>query len=151
MENLNKLGIIEKSIQGNRVYYKAEKACPIFNDLKKMFLKCTGIAEALREKLLRSNEIKIAFIYGSYARGEENLTSDIDLFVIGKISSKKLSSLISAQKRELMREINYMVIDLKELKRKIKIKDHFLYSVVREKKIFIIGSENELKEIIRSG
>ena len=71
--------------------------------------------------------------------------------VIGKISSRELSRLLSKPKRELMREINYVVFSPKEFKERVKQKDHFLNSVLKDKKIFIVGDANELKAIIKSG
>ncbi|MDD5623013.1 MAG: nucleotidyltransferase domain-containing protein [Actinomycetota bacterium] len=147
---LHKIGFLEKSVQGNRIYYKVNKNTPIFEDLKSIFFKSIGIAEALKENL-KSKKIKIAFIYGSYARGEESLQSDIDLMVIGNITSKELSAVLSKPKKELMREINYAVFLLNEFISKAIQRDHFINSVLKEKKIFIIGSEDELKGFIKSG
>lgn len=147
---LRKIGFLERSVQGNRIYYKVNKNTPIFEDLKNIFFKSIGIAEALKENL-KSKKIKIAFIYGSYARGEESLQSDIDLMVIGNITSKELSAILSKPKKELMREINYAVFLLNEFISKAIQRDHFINSVLKEKKIFIIGSEDELKGFIKSG
>ncbi len=149
VDKLNKIGIIEKSIQGNRIYYKINKKCPIAQDLKNIFFKSVGIAEALKENL-KEKEIKIAFIYGSYAKGEESLLSDIDLMAVGDISSKELSSILSKPKKELMREINYVVFSLNEFINKAMQKDHFINSVLKDKKIYIIGSKDELKGLIKS-
>ena len=71
--------------------------------------------------------------------------------VIGNISSKELSGLLSEPKTELMREINYAVFPLKEFINKVVQKDNFINSVLKDKKIFIIGSEDELKGLIKSG
>lgn len=150
LEKLHDIGFLEKSVSGNRVYYKVNRNNPIFEDLKSIFFKSLGIAEALKENL-QGKKIKIAFIYGSYARGQENLLSDIDLMVIGNISSKELSGLLSGPKTELMREINYAVFPLKEFINKVVQKDNFINSVLKDKKIFIIGSEDELKGLIKSG
>jgi predicted nucleotidyltransferase len=150
VEKLHRIGIIERSIQGNRIYYKLNKKCPIIQDLKNIFFKSVGIAEVLKENL-KEKEIKIAFIYGSYAKGEESLLSDIDLMVLGDISSKELSNILSKPKRELMREINYVVFSLDEFINKAMQKDHFINSVLKDKKIYIMGSENELKGLIKSG
>lgn len=147
---LESLGIITKSIQGNRIYYKVNKNCPIFKDLKNILFKSVGIAQVLKENL-KNNNIQIAFIYGSYAKGKENLVSDIDLMVIGKISSRELARLLSRPRRELMREINYIVFSPEEFKERVKQKDHFLNSVLKDKKIFIVGDASELKAIIKSG
>lgn len=150
VEKLQSIGLIERSPQGNRVYYKANKKCPIFEQLKMIFFKSAGIAGVLKKNLKKNPNIKVAFIYGSYAKGEENLLSDIDLMVIGSITSKELSSILSKPKRALAREINYAVFSQKELRRRLKNKEHFLNAVLKEKKIFIIGNANELKAIIKS-
>ena len=149
VDKLNRIGLIEKSTQGNRIYYKVNKKCPIVEDLKNIFFKSVGIAEVLRDNF-KEKGIKIAFIYGSYARGEESLLSDIDLMVMGDISSKELSSILSKPKKELMREINYVVFSLNEFINKVMQKDHFINSVLKDKKIYIIGSEDELKGLIKS-
>lgn len=150
VEKLVRIGLLIESSQGNRIYYKVNKNCPIFEDLKRIFFKTVGIGDVLKGCLKESDFIKIAFIYGSYARGEENFLSDIDLLVIGSITSKELSSLLSKPKSELGREINYTVFSIPEIIERIKQKDHFLNSVLKERKIFIIGDEDELKEIIKS-
>jgi predicted nucleotidyltransferase len=151
VNKLEKIGLIKKSIEGNRIYYKTNKKCPIFEELKGILLKTTGIAEVLKGNLLESKSIQFAFIYGSYAKGEERLSSDIDLLVVGDIASKRLSSVLSKPKRELNREINYAVFSLQEFRRRIKQKDHFLNAVLKEKKIFIIGREDEFKRTVKSG
>ncbi|OIO72527.1 MAG: hypothetical protein AUJ85_10160 [Elusimicrobia bacterium CG1_02_37_114] len=147
---LQDIGLIEKSIQGNRIYYRVNDKCPIFNELKMILFKSVGIAEILREYFKNKSGIDNAFIYGSYAKGEENLSSDIDLMIIGDISSKELSNILSKPKRELGREINYAIFPVQEFVKKVKKKDHFLNSVLRHKKIFIVGTKDELKAIIKS-
>ena len=149
LKNLCNVGLIEDSISGNRVYYKINKEHPIFEDLKKIFFKTTGIAEVLKDNLSRVDSIKIAFIYGSFAKGKEEKSSDIDLLIIGSITSKQLSSILSKPKMELNREINYIVFDLEEIAKKVTEKNHFLNSVLAEEKIFIIGNENELKTVVK--
>lgn len=149
LEKFQEMGLIKGSAEGNRIYYQVNKECPIFQELKNIMFKSVGIAESLKSSL-KGNDIKVAFIYGSYAKGEEDLSSDIDLMVIGAISSKDLSGVLSKVKRELMREINYAVFSPEEFRKKIGQKDHFLSSVLKGKKIFIAGDNNELKKIIGS-
>jgi predicted nucleotidyltransferase len=151
MEKLESIGLIEKSVQGNRIYYKVNKRCPIFEELKRILFKSVGIAEVLKENLKNMGNIVIAFIYGSYAQGKENLLSDIDLLIIGFITSRELSTLLSKPKKELGREINYAVFPPQEFKEGIRQKDHFLNAVLEGKKIFIIGNEDELKRVAKSG
>ncbi len=148
IEKLSKIGIIESSIQGNRNYYKLNRACPIVQDLKNIFLKTVGVAELLKESFYQKGT-RIAFIYGSFAKGEENLLSDIDLMVIGDITSKELSRILSGPKQKLMREINYAVFSPNEFRDRAQNKDHFINSILDDKKIYIIGNEDELRGIIK--
>ncbi|MFH0795484.1 MAG: nucleotidyltransferase domain-containing protein [Candidatus Omnitrophota bacterium] len=151
VNKLEEIGLIERFGQDNRVYYNVNKICPIFEELKRILFKSAGIAESLREYLRKSDDITFAFIYGSYAKGKESSLSDIDLLVVGNISSRALSKILVKPKRELSREINYAVFDVEEFKEKVEQKDHFLNTVMKEEKIFIVGSEDEFKRIIKSG
>ena len=150
IQKLLSLELIEKSVSGKRVSYKANRGNPIFEELKGIFLKYTGIAEVLKKDLAHNNRIKIAFIYGSYARGKETTTSDIDLFIMGTISSRELSTLLSKPKQQLGREINYTVMPDTELRCKVRANDHFLTSLISGKKIFIIGTQDEFKATVRT-
>ncbi|MFQ5905067.1 MAG: nucleotidyltransferase domain-containing protein [bacterium] len=144
---LESVGLIERSVQGNRVYYKSNRDCPIFEDLTRIFLKTVGVARVLKESFRKGGKVKIAFIYGSYARGEESLLSDIDLLVIGSISSRELSRVLSKEKEELGREINYVVFTERELVEGVRKRDHFVREVLKGEKVFVVGSEDELKAI----
>lgn len=109
-----------------------------------------GLPSILKAHLSNKEDVRIAFIYGSYAKDQENLVSDIDLMVIGKVSSRKLSSIIAEAKKELGREINYVIFTEDEFRQKSKRNDHFVSSVLRETKIFIVGDRGELKKVIRT-
>lgn len=150
LERFTSIGLITRSVQGNRSYYKINTKCPIFGELKSIFFKTVGLAKVLQEHLTEKEDINIAFIYGSYAKGRENLMSDIDLMVIGNITSRRLSSVLAEAKRGLSREINYVVFTEEEFKQKVEGKDHFVNSVLNDKKIFLVGNRDELKKATRS-
>lgn len=145
------LGLLEKRMSGNRNYYQVNRDFPIFLELKSIFLKTFGIGKVLKESLNKREKINFAFIYGSYAKNQENITSDIDLFVIGNISSRKLSSYLSKLKSQFDREINFALYSPQEFRKGIKNKNHFIMSILKEPKIFIIGKEIDFKTIISSG
>jgi len=150
LEKLGRIGLLQKSIDGNRVYYRVNREHSIFEDLKNIFFKCEGLAEVLKENLL-DRKIEFCFIYGSYARGEETLLSDIDLMIIGDISSREISNILAGVKTQFSREINYAVFPSIEFVNRARHKDHFLDTVLQDKKIFIIGTEDGLKRFIESG
>lgn len=145
VERMEKLGLLETIIEGNRNYYKLKHNTPYFNEIRGIVLKSVGIADTLKIYLANNNNIQFAFIYGSYARNQETSDSDIDLFIIGDVSAREMSKVLSKPKSELGREINYAIFALKEYRDKVKAKDHFISSVANNEKIFLIGTEHDLK------
>jgi len=152
LPKLEAIGLLEHTIDGNRKYYRVNKDCPIFPELKSIFLKTVGLGDALREFLARvEGAIHAAFIYGSYAKGEESTTSDIDLFVVGTITARELSAVLATAKSELAREINPVMMTPEELTAKVASRNHFVLSVLEEPKTFLVGNVEDLESLTGRG
>jgi predicted nucleotidyltransferase len=108
--------------------------------------KTVGVHEALLEALTPLKEnINVAFVYGSVARSRETSKSDIDLMIVGRVEfGDVVESLAEAQKL-LNREINPTVYSVREFANKVR--GNFLKTVLSEKKLFLIGDENVLREL----
>lgn len=151
LEKLNKLNILGSRKDGNRRYFYLNENHYLYNDLKNIILKTTGIATILKNIFdQNSRDISFAFIYGSYAKGDETAQSDIDICVLGSISVKELYDIIGTQKAYMQREINFSVYTTDEFKIKYKDNHHFTLELVNTKKLFIVGTENEFKQFIES-
>ena len=48
LEKLATMGILRRTVRGNQVFYQAEPQCPIFAELKGIFLKTSGLADVIR-------------------------------------------------------------------------------------------------------
>lgn len=106
-------------------------------------LKTDGLVEVLREALV-SPEIEVAFVFGSVAAGTENADSDVDLIVIGSLSLRQLSKLLSGVATRVGREINPHIFTKEEFTRRKKANEHFISSVLATPRLFVIGNEDEL-------
>ncbi|HMO49584.1 MAG TPA: nucleotidyltransferase domain-containing protein [Kiritimatiellia bacterium] len=144
IEKLNILGIVSRRRNGNRLYYSANKNHPLYPDIHQLVLKTIGLADVLGD-VLAVDGIRCAFVFGSVAGDTAGADSDIDLMVIGSISLRKLSSLLSGLSDRLGREINPHVITAEDFSRRLRENDHFVTSVMDSEKIFVVGSPNELK------
>ncbi|MDF1501140.1 MAG: nucleotidyltransferase domain-containing protein [Anaerolineales bacterium] len=148
LARLEEGGLLVSELDGNRKYYQANRNSPVFSDLRAILVKTVGLTEEVRNQLKdRSDEIDMAFVFGSFARGEEGSQSDVDILVIGSISSRALSGLLSPLKEELGREMNPVVLPRAEFQQKIENSDAFILSVMREPKFFLIGGEDELEAL----
>ncbi|OGK11384.1 MAG: toxin-antitoxin system toxin subunit [Candidatus Riflebacteria bacterium GWC2_50_8] len=140
---LEKLGLIQSRISGNRSYFSANRRNPLYAPVHELVLKTTGLADVLA-KHIHKDGIEFAFVFGSFASGEETPESDIDLFVIGKTGLRALSPQLSEPARILGREINPHVMDLQEFMKRKASGEHFVVRVFESKKIMIIGNEDDL-------
>jgi len=146
MAKLEELGILRSKRNGNLKHFQANQECPFFEELKGLVLKTSGVAGRIRASLERFAGIEFAFIYGSYAKGEEKADSDVDLLIIGDVDMDRLDSILEKLEKMLGREINYVLYSRKEFRGKKKAKDGFLMDVLSDKKIMVVGTENGLED-----
>jgi len=144
LKKLSGLDLVLKEKDGNRTYYRANKNHPLYSDIHNLVLKTTGLVDVLKNAL-ETKKIKLAFVFGSFARSEEKAGSDIDLMVIGNLGLLDLTKLLANTQETLFREINPHIHSEEEFREKIKENDHFISQIVAGPKIFVIGNEDELK------
>lgn len=150
LDTLSSLGLVDRKTVGKQVFYSANRNHPVFPELRALVAKTVGAIQVLREALVPiADRISIAFIYGSLARQEEKAESDIDLLIVGRVSLEDVLGSVSELERSLGRAINPTVYSLSEFKAKLANGNHFLNSVVRGEKIFLIGDERELRKMGR--
>ncbi len=142
--NLEKAGLFVSQFKGKQKYFRLNKKYPLYQEIKKIVFKTIGIKGCLKKILEDIENIKVAFIFGSYAKKREDFLSDIDLMLIGAPDENKLISPISKLESKIDREINYHIYSLSDLKKKNKQKNSFIENVLSGPKIFLIGNKNEL-------
>lgn len=147
VKDLTEIGILQREKRGNSVYFRLRDDVPILSELKTIFLKTVGLGALLRQMLAEQKGIQIAFIYGSVAKGEEEASSDIDVAIIGDLSSRQLTSELVKLERELGREINATVFTPTEWFSRGKKRDHFVRTLIQEPKIFLIGDNGDLEAL----
>ncbi len=148
LSKLVRLDLINRRKDSNRVYYKANKLNPLYPELHNMVLKTLGLADTLRASL-RDARIQAAFVFGSIAEGKETAHSDVDLLVIGDLGLRTISSLLSGASEKIGREINPHVMTANEFRKKMETGEHFISGLMASRKLFIVGSENDLKAMDR--
>lgn len=148
LQYLTDLGLVLRRAQGNQVLYTANSQSPIFSEIKGLVAKTSGIHDVIRSSLAPLDpEIQVAFVYGSVARGQERASSDVDLMVVGSASFSDIVSALGPAQQSLGREINPAVFGVDEFRSKLASGNHFLCSVLKEKKLFILGTESELAKL----
>jgi uncharacterized protein len=142
--HLKDLDVVTSERDGNRLYYTANADHPLYKEICGLVEKTSGVAEKLKEALGSIKGIECAFIFGSFAKGEEKSHSDIDLIIIGDIGLRAISSKLRDLTEQTEREINPHIYSKKSWEEKLRKRDHFIKTLMGEKKVFLIGDENVL-------
>lgn len=141
LENLLLVGIVKKEDN----LFVLDESCNFLDDLKSIFIKTDYLVDSLK-KLLVSDKIHLAFIFGSFARGKFTNESDVDLLVIGVLSQKELFEIIKSAEKSINRTINPVLFEPKDFRKNFGT--GFIKDILKNKKIFLKGDENGLQKII---
>jgi uncharacterized protein len=139
-------GLVRKETLGKQTLFTANEASPVFAEIKSLVAKTVGMHDVLAEALRPLRKmIDLAFVYGSVARSSETERSDVDLMVVGNVDFGTAVERLADAQKTLNREINPTVYSVREFASKVR--GHFLKTVLAEKKLFLIGDENVLRDL----
>lgn len=145
LRTLTDAGLLMREPVGNQVRYRANRACPIYPELAEIFRKTAGLADVLREALAPlANRITAAFVFGSMAQGTQTGSSDVDVFVVGKVSFSDVVAALSPLRARLGREVNPVVMTPREFTNQRNAGERFVKRVMKEPKLFLMGTDDDL-------
>jgi predicted nucleotidyltransferase len=139
-------GLVTVTPMGKQRRYQANQESPLFPELQGLVLKTIGLVEPLRRALSPfGDQIRAAFVYGSVAKGADTAKSDIDLMVIGHdVAYSELYAALADTESTLSRSVNPTIFSLVEWRERVGVHDHFVESVLRGPRLFVLGAENDL-------
>ena len=100
----------------------------------------------LASVLAKVEGVSIAFLFGSYARGNMRSGSDIDLYVIGRADEDEIYRAVKAVEDGSGREIHYHLADEAEFARKART-GTFVANIASEP-LMIIGTRDDIRKLI---
>jgi predicted nucleotidyltransferase len=149
LTRLSDAGIVRRFRQGRHVYFQANEGCPIFHELRGLVTKTVGAVGLLQRALApMADQITFAFLFGSVVRQQDNHESDLDLFVVGGATFAGVVAAVRGVESVIQREIHPTVYPPREFVAKFKEGQHFIRSVVKGEKFYILGDDDELRSLL---
>lgn len=142
LDRLERTGILTSERIGRARRYRVDERSPIAEEIRSLVQKTIGVEARIRKALTGLPGVEQAFLYGSYARGEDRPTSDLDLFVIGNVDQELLSDRLTEIERDLDRDLNVTSYDRAELEHLRQGGDPFVASVFEGPRVPLIGDED---------
>ena len=142
------VGLLLRESVGNQVRYSANRDCPVFEELASILRKTSGLVDVLAEALSSvENQISLAFVFGSLARGERQAGNDVDVMLVGSMGFADAVRVLHPVQEILQREINPLVYSPDEFHRRSASGDSFILEILTKPKLFIVGNEDELRKL----
>lgn len=148
LSTLVESGLVEVTQFGSQKFYRANRAAPIFHELRGIVMKTVGLADPLRAALRPlGKRIAFAFIFGSVAKGTDRAQSDIDLLVVAdNLTLEQLFSRLASAERKLGRKINPTLYTGEDYRRRLQSGNAFLKKVRAGERIVLVGSEDDVEQ-----
>jgi predicted nucleotidyltransferase len=147
LSRLRRSGLVSVERIGNQRHYRANRHSPIFEELQGLVLKTVALSEFLKKALEPfASEIKIAFIFGSVAKGTDTAQSDIDVMVIGDdLNYSDLYTAFRHAEDRLLRKINPAFLTSQEWRQRSSQAGSFARKLALGPKTFILGTQRDLR------
>lgn len=139
-------GLLVVTSQGNQKHYKANIAAPVFEELRGLVLKTSGLVDLLRTALAPlAAQMDAAFVFGSVSKKQDTASSDVDLMVISDaLGYADVFSALEEAGARLGRRVNPTIYTRAELAKRIKQHNAFATRVLAQNKLWVIGSQEHL-------
>jgi predicted nucleotidyltransferase len=145
LRRLESEGLFRSEISGRQKYFQLNRQYPLFDEVRRIVGKTIGAVTVIRESLKKIEGIDEAYLYGSFAKNQQDAASDVDVLVIGVPREEILAQTVRKLERQLGREINYTVLTPKEFEARRTRKDAFLENVWHNKRVSLIAPSEKAK------
>jgi predicted transcriptional regulator len=100
-------GMLNSDLVGNKKVFKANISYPLFQEVRSILLKYTGLQEVIEEVVQKLGDVREVYLTGDLALGKE---SDIvSLIIIGNPDKHYLIHLISKFEELVPKRIQYLI------------------------------------------
>ncbi len=122
LNRLEKAGMLQSDIEGNKKFFKANTKHPLFTNLQQIVRKYVGIDTIIENVINNLGEIEEVYVTGQFARGLDG--NVIDLEFIGEVQRGYLLELIEKAEKVINRKIRYIIYTSEEGKALKETSDH---------------------------
>jgi predicted nucleotidyltransferase len=145
LKKLVSSGLVTVRRIGKQKHYQANPDSPIFGELCAIARKTVALVEPVRQALAPlAGHIRLAFIYGSVAKGTDTSRSDVDLLVVADgLTLEMLYSALAPVEASLGRRISPALYTGKEFDSRRADGHPFLARVMGGERLLLIGNEGD--------
>ena len=153
LSNMLEVGIITSDSADNKLYYQVNQRYDFYVPLRAIFgdnvseVKVAPISDdsSSDEYSIAIRAIaglRLALLTGVLVRGS---TSEVDVVLVGNLSSAKVTAAIKTIEKGEGRDINYTVLSYDEFYYRLSVRDKFITEIVNGKYTVVVDKDNILQ------
>lgn len=142
LARLTESGLITVTRVGNQRHYRANPDSPIYEELRRIIMKTSGLADPIRDALKPlARRIELAVLFGSVAKGTAHAASDVDLLLVSdNLTLEQTFKYMAPAEREISRKINVTLYTPDEYRRRRASRSPFLGKVLSGEHLVLMGN-----------
>lgn len=144
LERLVGSGLVSATVVGNQKRYSANRSAPLYEELRGIIDKTTGVAEVVRlaiESL--APPPMLAVLYGSVPKHSDTAASDIDVLLVGDgLALEHVFAALQPAETRLGRRVSPTVYTSEEFRKRRAAGHPFLTKVLSGPHVVLLGSED---------
>lgn len=146
LERLVASGLVEATTADNQKRFAANRASPLFEELRGIVDKTLGAASVLRAALQPlAPSARFALLYGSVAKQTDRATSDLDVLLVGDdLPLERVYEALQPAEERLGRRVSPTVFTCDEFNRRRKAGHPFLTRVLAGPQVVLLGTEDAI-------
>lgn len=107
LNRLEAAGMLNSGQEGNKKVFKVNKGFPLFNEVRAIVLKQTGLDRIIGEVIEQLGDLKQVYLTGELAQGR--FSKEVSLILIGNPDRNYLSELIPKAEDLIDKKIQYLI------------------------------------------
>ena len=148
LARLHASGLVTAGLIGNQKHYQANRAAPVFDELRGLALKTFGVADVLRSALAPlAPRIRVAFVHGPIVSGTDSAAQKIDLLVLSDyVAYGELIAALAAAEPALGRGVNPAIYGRVEFMRRASQEGGYPGRALEGPRVLLIGSDVDIPQ-----
>ena len=144
LDILEKEGVLKKEKRVNKTIYFLNNKYLYYEEFLRIFAKQGVLIQKILKNFSKLGKIKYIALSYKFVKKQEISETEIYLLFVGTIVTPEVAKIIADEEKNYGREINYTVMSEEEFRFRKKNNDPFIWQFLKQPKIMIIGSEEEL-------
>ena len=144
LDILSKDKVLHKERRLNKVFYTLNKNYIFFDEFLRIFAKMNSLSNLIYKNMSKLGKVKFITLSMKYAKKIVIKEDEIYFLFVGTIVVPEVVSIVSTIEKEFGKEINYTIMKIEEFNFRKKNNDPFIWRFLKQPKIMLVGSEQEL-------